>query len=591
MKYLSKIALSLFSVIIFSNAILAQGRIELPTSKAADAISKWHATHPDGYTLKIHDLKEKADIESYYSKELATANMIRVRYKGMLATLMFHKNIAKISTHADSLYKYFDYIAITDIYTGIELDKWKITASTPSNAYRKKDKISFQNNGLDHFSMVFDWEIYIVTAEKQTKECLKERERYACGPLSEKYMESCHVSERKTLKFTLDIDITIQPLVAPEKKIYPTYLNINKSFEAAQNQRVLGVFAATQQALVFEENTAKNGAIYTLVNAEGQPIWESTIKTKKKKNRTLYFPTVAHQAADGSVYVGTLIEETDTTAKMINWAYPSKRFVELIKWDETGKLKWLKARKEKTIDNEYLKDIYVNENGTIITAGIGLIAYSKTGKILWEVPTSKLDHNGYVDNDIEEYVIKPYGNQGELIVTGTNYSSSTLRHFDSKGKLLSEHYYSDNTIDAGEAACVTKDGNVVIAGEAYGANGNKEDTRIWVYKTNTKGEKLWELYAGSSKVIRFAPVRVVRAVFEQENGDILVLANNDEDDLEVEDFGDVDGYVFCVSKDGKLKWQQSLGTISFDFIHSATYHNGLLSIGMNNKVMHCTIKE
>ncbi|MCP4441406.1 MAG: PQQ-binding-like beta-propeller repeat protein [Aureispira sp.] len=589
MKYLFGFVLSLFFITIFTTTTSAQNSLKL-NSKVSDAMDKWYKNHTNGYTLKIHDLKQEADIESYYSKDLETADLIRVRYKGMLATLKFHKNIAKISTHADSLYKYFDYIAITDIYTGIEIDKWKISAENPINAYRKKDKITFKNNGLDRFSVVFDWEIYGVFGEKQTKECLDVRESHGCGRLPTEYVMDCLESKRQTIKFTLDVDITIQPLEAPEKKVYPNYLNMKNSFEVANNQSVLGVFASTQQAFVFEGNKQKNGGMYSLVDAAGQTIWTSTIKTKKKNNVTMYMPTAVHQAADGSIYVGVLVEETDTS-KMINWGHPSDRFAELLKWDGKGNLKWVKVRKDKVEYNEYLKDIYVNEKGNIITAGIGVTAYSSAGKVIWEVPTSTISHDGYEDNDVEEYVIKPYGKNGEIVVTGSNSASTVLYRFDQKGKLLLERSYSDNTIDAGEAACVTKDGGVVIAGEAYGADGKKDNTRIWLFKTDKEGKKLWELYAGSSKVIRFSPVRVVNAVFEQKNGDILVVANNDEDDLDVEDFGDVDGYIFCVSKDGKLKWQQSLGTIEFDFIHTATYSNGILSIGINNKAIHYEVEE
>lgn len=569
MNYLFKFLLSVFATIFLTTTVSAQKGLSF-NSKVANALDKWYIDHADGYTLKIHDPKEEASIESYYSKDLETANLIRVRYKGMLATLMFHKNIAKISTHADSLYKYFDYIAITDIYTGIEIDKWKIGAATPINTYRKKDKISFQNNGLDHFSFVFDWEVYAVFAEKQTKDCLSMIESHGCGRLPNDYVMNCIESKRQKLKFKLDVDIAIQPLKAPEKKVYPNYLSPKTTLKAKEGQQILAAFAKTEQALVFEENKTKNGGEYQLLDAEGNAIWKSTIESKLKQLK-LYLPIASYQDDYGNVYVGVMSRKEG-----------GNNYHELLKFNTKGDLKWVKNWQLEESGNQYIKDIYVDEKGTVFTVGASIVAFSAQGKKLWQ--------ETLIGAYAEGYTIQAYG-KDKLAVVGSAEMGSVLYFFDKKGKELVHYSYYENSIDEGEAACVTRDGGVVIAGEASGANGVREDIRIWVYKVNAKGEKIWELYAGSSKVIGFSPVRVVRAVFEQENGDLLVVANNDKDDLEVEDFGDVDGYIFCVTKDGQLKWQQSVGTINFDFINSATFQNGQLSISLNDKVIHYNIKD
>ena len=69
-----------------------------------------------------------------------------------------------------------------------------------------------------------------------------------------------------------------------------------------------------------------------------------------------------------------------------------------------------------------------------------------------------------------------------------------------------------------------------------------------------------------------------------ENGDVLVVGHNTDNDIEVEDFGDVDGYVACLSKKGELRWQQSLGTMKFDWISLAAYEDGELTLVMNGLV-------
>ena len=168
-------------------------------SQMIENINTWYENHPDKYSLSLNGSTASAKVTRYHPERQDEKNdLIEISYKGMEITLAFSRPLDEISTHKDSLQKYFSYVAIDDIYNNIVSDGWDTYPRTPSSSLSKG--VHF-NAGGDSISLTINWSIYTVLGYKDSKKCNNER-----GIMDSGISESCYVSVDKNLPLEIIID-------------------------------------------------------------------------------------------------------------------------------------------------------------------------------------------------------------------------------------------------------------------------------------------------------------------------------------------------------------------------------------------------
>ena len=152
--------------------------------------------------------------------------------------------------------------------------------------------------------------------------------------------------------------------------------------------------------------------------------------------------------------------------------------------------------------------------------------------------------------------ITPAGS-GKFMAVGASDSKSKKMQdiyalvVDVNGKLITENFYGDIYADTAYSAVLTRDGNVVIAGE-IGTKDRVSD--IALIKTDISGKVLWENIFGG------AQADYPSQVIETRDGGLAIAANT-----ESQGAGMTDIYVFKTDKDGKLLWDKVLGGSQDDY--------------------------
>jgi hypothetical protein len=550
MKSLPFFLFTFFPLLLFAQSLSLHPEVE-------QKIEQWYAENPKEYRLPVKGSKIKAEITGYYEN---TANLIRLKWNGMLLEFAFKKDLAKISTHADSLQKYFSYASANDIYMDIDVADWDLHPRTSLSSYR--DGVKFIDNGKGSFALIANWDIYAVLGYKDSDFC-RERMSWADAPTP----AECIVSKRKKIDFILDVDVFIEDIEAPEPKSYPQHLKVETKLFGQKEQKVLGLF---EDKSVFSYQ--KNGQHFKLSYhaREAQEGWSYDLKPEKDH---VYYPQGAVQDQEGNTYVLFRAFEMDRAS-----------YTYLLKWDRRGKLEWKMKEKE----NYFIyKTLLTGRNGDILLAGNAIIAYSPQGKKQWSYRNAEasMDINQILEVD-KTYMAVGTGNLKENF---TNITDMLVLQFSQDGKLLKKQTYGGSGIDEAEAICATQDGGWVIAGETDSKDGQvkglKGENNIWVVKLNKRLKIQWQRCLGSSHVARFSPFKVVAAVHETDNGEVLVIGHNTDDDVEVEDIGDVDAYIALLDEKGELKWQQSLGTVNFDYISSVHFDKEGLLLSINDELV------
>jgi hypothetical protein len=104
----------------------------------------------------------------------------------MKITLAFSMPIDEITTHKDSLQKYYSYVGIDNIYIDFKCKGWAVHPETPSSSMRNKS-VTFTKGG-DSISLSIKLSIYTVMGNNNSKKCNKER-----GVMDSGISESCYV--------------------------------------------------------------------------------------------------------------------------------------------------------------------------------------------------------------------------------------------------------------------------------------------------------------------------------------------------------------------------------------------------------------
>lgn len=169
--------------------------LSTPLSKEelTENINNWYTSIGGKYTLEIKGRKANAKITRYHPERPEEKDdLIKITYKGMIMQLAFVKPIAEITTHKDSLQKYFHYISIDNIYNEISAGGWEIYPRTPQSSL-DGEGVQFTGAG-DVLGLQVNWSTYTVMGYKESKECQEELSM-ADNTIS----EGCYISVRKTV--------------------------------------------------------------------------------------------------------------------------------------------------------------------------------------------------------------------------------------------------------------------------------------------------------------------------------------------------------------------------------------------------------
>ena len=165
-----------------------------PKKKVIESINTWYKNNPEKYTLSIKGEEATAVITRYYPKREGEKNdIIKVLYKGMKISLKFDKPFDQITTHKDSLQKYFSYVSLLNIYNDIPVKGWNVYPQTPSSSLRRKG-VKFTSGG-DVLGLIINWSTYTVMGYKDSAKC-NDEQNIADASMS----EGCYVSVRKRMK-------------------------------------------------------------------------------------------------------------------------------------------------------------------------------------------------------------------------------------------------------------------------------------------------------------------------------------------------------------------------------------------------------
>ena len=234
--------------------------------------------------------------------------------------------------------------------------------------------------------------------------------------------------------------------------------------------------------------------------------------------------------------------------------------VYLIKTNSDGNSLW-----EKTFGGSY--DDYgfsvqqTTDRGYIIAGLTGSFGYGEDG--VYDVYLIKTDLDG---NTLWEKIFGASGNDygfsvqqtsdGGYIITGRKHSNENgeadvyLIKTDSDGNTLWEKTFGGSGKDIGNSVQQTSDGGYIIAGytESFGAGGRD----VYLIKTNSDGEKLWEKTSGRNGFDEGYCVR------EDSDGGYVIAGY-----IDYYGTGGYDVYLIKTDSDGNTLWEKNFGGDGF----------------------------
>lgn len=193
-----KLILTAF-ILLFASTLFAQ----LSKKQVTEHINQWYDHNAEKYFLTIGGEEASAIITRYHPEQPEEKNdLIEIFYLGMEVQLGFDKDLEKISTHKDSLQKYFKYVALTNIYNEIPSSGWDIYPQTPTSSLRGEGLIF--NSGGDSISLTINWSSYTVMGYRNTQKCDDE-----LSMADNSISEECYVSVRKNMPLEVRISKTM----------------------------------------------------------------------------------------------------------------------------------------------------------------------------------------------------------------------------------------------------------------------------------------------------------------------------------------------------------------------------------------------
>lgn len=197
-----------------------------------------------------------------------------------------------------------------------------------------------------------------------------------------------------------------------------------------------------------------------------------------------------------------------------------------------------------------------------------VVRLSNTGAIIW-----KKTLGGSADDYLRTIIKTPDGNI--LCIGDTQSNNGDISHYidqidfwvakiDLDGNLIWEKCYGGDHIDKGYSACLTDDGNILIAGSTESQTPYVENNHglsdFLVIKIDLQGNKIWQnTYGGSGN-------ETCKSIKKSNNGGYLLIGNSTSNNGDLStNYGQQDVWLLKIDNLGTLQWQQSFGGSNDDF--------------------------
>jgi hypothetical protein len=211
-----------------------------------------------------------------------------------------------------------------------------------------------------------------------------------------------------------------------------------------------------------------------------------------------------------------------------------------LKISSEGAFIWQKTIGGSSVD--YLYDVVERSNGNLTMAGLS--------------SSSNGDLSGNTNKGVEDTWVLELSAAGDLLWSKT---------------------YGGSDYDGARSLCLATDGNLMVTGLSYSADGDVTDTHggsdVWVLRLNPNGDLLWEqTFGGSGNEAGFS-------VVQRADNDFILAGETNSFDGDVQGYHDgTDAWVIKFDKNGVLKEQICLGGSNNDFARSVT-------VGTDNSVL------
>ena len=140
--------------------------------------------------------------------------------------------------------------------------------------------------------------------------------------------------------------------------------------------------------------------------------------------------------------------------------------------------------------------------------------------------------------------------------------------------------FGGSSIDIAYGITKTLDGNYVVTGDIRSNDGDVSQIHgnadVWVIKIDDLGNLLWKQNLGG------ANFDSSNKVLQLENEDLLITGSSRSNDIDLtENYGDSDGWLMMIDKNGNLQWQQSIGGSDFDVLSESIQleDKSIISVG------------
>ncbi len=178
------------------------------TSKpeAEKIIHDWYEKHATGYTLEIKGDGVKVETSDFYKpNNKAEHKLIRIYWKEMTIELCFNKAISSFEWTGKSLKENINYLSLSNIYSDIKLDGWKVHPRTPISAIYNGEGVTFKKVDGNRIVMEIDWETFTVFGYAQNSFC-QDQLQIADSSMP----KECYVGVRKTLPLKVLVDFEVK---------------------------------------------------------------------------------------------------------------------------------------------------------------------------------------------------------------------------------------------------------------------------------------------------------------------------------------------------------------------------------------------
>ncbi len=254
-------------------------------------------------------------------------------------------------------------------------------------------------------------------------------------------------------------------------------------------------------------------------------------------------------------------------------SYGTNGDVWLIKTDSYGNEVWNKTyggeREDRglcvqqTRDNGYIISGYTYSYGK--GGDLWVVKTDYYGNILWN---KSFGGRGYEEGaSVLETNDGGYILVGETQSYGHGNSDVWLIKLDEQGNLVWDKTFGGSDIDIGYSIDITSDGGYIIVGDTF-SYGSDESDDIWLIKTDSEGNELWNhTYGGVG-------VDIGWCVQETRDGGFIIVGEFDA-------FGCDDIWLIKTDSNGNMLWNRTFGGGGFDWARyvEETSDGGYIVVG------------